>query len=92
MILVVLDNYLSMHPGNNEQIQQDGVLIQRSHADPRLQSVDRLLAFMHSDIWLNQHGGVFILNVSQMHTADHVLLEGATRVVLDAISVAVTME
>ena len=38
MILVALDNYLSEVP-----LGQDGVMIQRFHSDPRLQSVDLLL-------------------------------------------------
>ncbi|MFO7632442.1 MAG: glucoamylase family protein, partial [Caldilinea sp.] len=42
----------------------------------------RLLSLMHSDIWLNKHGGVFVVNAGQMHEADRVLLESAARVVL----------
>ena len=38
MILVALDNYLSTLP-----LAQDGVMVQRFHSDPRLQSVDLLL-------------------------------------------------
>ena len=38
MILVALDNYLSEAP-----LGQDGVMVQRFHSDPRLQSVDLLL-------------------------------------------------
>ena len=38
MILVALDNYLSKEP-----LRQDGVMVQRFHSDPRLQSVDLLL-------------------------------------------------
>ncbi len=45
--------------------------------------IQRLLALVHSDIWLNQRGGIFILNAGQMNEADWVLLESAARVVLD---------
>ena len=38
MILVALDNYLSALP-----LGQDGLMVQRFHSDPRLQSVDLLL-------------------------------------------------
>ena len=46
--------------------------------------IDRLLALNHSDIWLNQRGGIFILNAGQLNEADRILLEAAARVVLDA--------
>jgi len=46
--------------------------------------VHRLVTLMHSDIWLNQRGGVFIVNASQMRDADRTLLESAARAVLDA--------
>ena len=42
MILVALDNYLSEIPLGEGGVQ-DGVMIQRFHSDPRLQSVDLLL-------------------------------------------------
>ena len=45
--------------------------------------IHRLLALMHSDIWLNQRGGIFILNAGQLNEADRILLETAARVVLD---------
>ena len=44
----------------------------------------RLLAVMHSEIWLNQRGGIFILNGSQLNDADRILLETAARVALVA--------
>jgi cyclic beta-1,2-glucan synthetase len=46
--------------------------------------IHRLLSLMHSDIWLNQRGGIFILNVGQLSEADRTLLESAARVALDA--------
>lgn len=45
--------------------------------------IQRLLALIHSDILLNQHGGIFILNASQLDEADRILLESAARVVLN---------
>ena len=45
--------------------------------------IHRLLALNHSDIWLNQRGGIFILNAGQLNEADRILLEAAARVVLD---------
>ena len=44
--------------------------------------IHRLLAQMHSEIWLNQRGGIFILNAGQLNEADRILLETAARVVL----------
>ncbi len=46
--------------------------------------IHRLLSLAHSDIWLNQRGGIFILNAGQLNEADRILLEAAARVVLDA--------
>lgn len=34
---------------------------------------------MHSDILLNQHGGIFILNAGQLSEANRILLESAAR-------------
>ena len=45
--------------------------------------IHRLLAVMHSDIWLNQRGGIFILNAGQLNEADRILLEAAARVALE---------
>ena len=50
--------------------------------------IHRLLALMHSDIWLNQRGGIFILNAGQLNEADRILLETAARVVLDTCAAA----
>jgi len=46
--------------------------------------IHRLLAVMRCDNWLNQRGGIFILNAGQLDEADRVLLEAAARVALDA--------
>ncbi|MGB5051879.1 MAG: hypothetical protein WBO46_23225, partial [Caldilineaceae bacterium] len=46
--------------------------------------IQRLLTLMHSDILLNQHGGIFILNAGQLSEANRILLESAARVVLNA--------
>ncbi len=43
----------------------------------------RLIVRMGSEIWLNRHDGIFILNADQMSDASRVLLETAARVVLD---------
>jgi cyclic beta-1,2-glucan synthetase len=46
--------------------------------------IHRLVALKHSDIWLNQRGGIFILSAGQMNEADRILLEAAARIALDA--------
>jgi cyclic beta-1,2-glucan synthetase len=46
--------------------------------------IHRLLALEHSEIWLNQHGGIFILNADQLNDSDRILLETAARVAVDA--------
>ncbi len=43
----------------------------------------RLMVRMHSDPYLNQRGGIYLLASDQMATEDRVLLETAARVVLD---------
>ena len=45
--------------------------------------VHRLIVRMGSEIWINRHDGIFILNADQMSDASRVLLETAARVVLD---------
>ncbi len=50
--------------------------------------IHRLLALVHSDIYLNQRGGIFILNAGQLNEADRILLETAARVVLDTCAAA----
>ncbi|HEX9115954.1 MAG TPA: glucoamylase family protein [Anaerolineae bacterium] len=45
--------------------------------------IQRLLALAQSDIWLNQRGGIFVLNAGQLNEADHNLLEATARVALD---------
>jgi cyclic beta-1,2-glucan synthetase len=45
--------------------------------------LQHLLVRANSESWLNQRGGIFILNADQMSEADRVLLETAARVVLD---------
>ena len=46
--------------------------------------IHRLLALEHSEIWLNQRGGIFILNADQLNDTDRILLETAARVAVDA--------
>jgi cyclic beta-1,2-glucan synthetase len=46
--------------------------------------IQRLLVVTQSDVWLNQRGGIFILQIGQMNEADRILLETAARVVVDA--------
>jgi cyclic beta-1,2-glucan synthetase len=43
----------------------------------------RLMVRMHSDTYLNQRGGIYLLSSDQMAIEDRVLLETAARVVLD---------
>lgn len=43
----------------------------------------RLMVRMHSDPYLNQRGGIYLLSSDQMAAEDRVLLETAARVVLD---------
>ena len=50
--------------------------------------IHRLLVLKHSDFWLNQRGGIFILNASQLSEADRILLETAARVTLDTCAAA----
>ena len=45
--------------------------------------VHRLIVRMGSEIWINRHDGIFILNADQMSDASRVLLETAARVLLD---------
>ena len=45
--------------------------------------IQRLLALKHSEIWLNQRGGIFILYAGQLNEADRILLEAAARVALE---------
>ena len=52
--------------------------------------IHRLLSLMNSDIWLNQRGGIFVVNAGQMHEADRVLLESAARVVLNTSDAVTT--
>lgn len=44
----------------------------------------RLVHRMDSDLWLDQRGGIFLLQQDKMSTADQILLETAARTVLDA--------
>ena len=44
----------------------------------------RLLAQMHSEIWLNRRGGIFLLIAEQLQPEDRVLLQSTARVVLSA--------
>lgn len=46
--------------------------------------IQRILVQMHSETWINQRGGIFILYASQLSEADSILLQAAARVVLDA--------
>ena len=52
--------------------------------------IQRLLALKHSDVWLNQRGGIFMLHAGQLNDADRILLEAAARVVLDVRRSAVS--
>ena len=45
--------------------------------------IQRLLALKHSDVWLNRHGGIFMLHAGQLNDDDRFLLEAAARVILD---------
>ncbi len=45
--------------------------------------VHRLIVRMGSEIWINRHDGIFILNADQMSEASRVLIETAARVLLD---------
>ncbi len=57
---------------------------QAGYNDDLRDQIDRLLTLAHSDIWLNQHGGIFILNPGQTNEANRILLEAAARVALEA--------
>ena len=48
--------------------------------------IHRLLVAKQSDFWLNQRGGIFILNADQLNETDRILLETAARVVLDTVA------
>ncbi|HEX3051259.1 MAG TPA: glucoamylase family protein [Aggregatilineaceae bacterium] len=45
--------------------------------------VHRLIVRMGSEIWINRHDGVFILNADQMSETSRILLETSARVLLD---------
>ena len=57
---------------------------QAGYNDDLRDQIHRLLTLAHSDIWLNQHGGIFILNPGQTNEANRILLEAAARVALEA--------
>ena len=57
---------------------------QAGYNDDLREQIHRLLTLVHSDIWLNQHGGIFILNAGQMAETNRTLVEAAARVVLEA--------
>jgi cyclic beta-1,2-glucan synthetase len=46
--------------------------------------IQRLLVLMQGEIWLNQRGGIFMLHSHQLNEQDRILLQTASRVVLDA--------
>ncbi len=46
--------------------------------------LQRLLARMSSENWINRRGGIFVLNADQLGEADRVLLEAASRAIVDA--------
>ena len=86
--LVVIQELLQAHAyWRKRGLKIDLVILNQRQAgynqDLRDQ-IHRLLALKRSDIWLNQRGGIFILNASQLNEADRILLEAAARVVLDA--------
>ena len=85
--LVVIQELLQAHAyWRRRGLKIDLVILNQRQAgynqDLRDQ-IQRLLALKHSDIWLNQRGGIFILNAGQLNEADRILLEAAARVVLD---------
>jgi cyclic beta-1,2-glucan synthetase len=57
---------------------------QAGYNDDLRDQIHRLLTLAHSDIWLNQHGGIFILNAGQMTEANRIMVEAAARVALEA--------
>ena len=56
---------------------------QASYNQDLRDQLHRLLALTHSEIWINQRGGIFLLNSSQLLEDDRMVLETAARVVLD---------
>ena len=86
--LVVIQELLQAHAyWRKRGLKIDLVILNQRQAgynqDLRDQ-IHRLLALKHSDVWLNQRGGIFILHAGQLNDADRILLEAAARVVLDA--------
>ncbi|MDY7079666.1 MAG: glucoamylase family protein [Chloroflexota bacterium] len=70
----------------SRQVKIDLVILneRKTGYDQELQGqLLRLITRMHSDAWLNQRGGVFVLRADQMSGADRVLLETSARAILD---------
>jgi cyclic beta-1,2-glucan synthetase len=68
------------------QILIDLVILNQKEGgyDQELQGqIQRLIARVGSDGWVNQRGGVFMLRVDQMTKADRLLVETAARAILD---------
>ena len=73
--------------GATRQLKIDLVILnakEASYSQELRNQLHRLLVRLHSETWVNQRGGIFILYTGQMGDADRVLLESAARAVLDA--------
>ncbi len=71
----------------NRQLKIDLVILNERDAGYAQELNDRLnqvITQMDSDVWLNQRGGIFILQSDRMEEAVRVLLQTAARAVLDA--------
>ena len=70
----------------NQQVMIDVVILNlrdSSYSQVLQGQIHRLLARTNSASWLNQRGGIYVLNADQIGQADLTLLETAARVVFD---------
>ena len=71
----------------NRQLKIDMVILNRqgtTYGQELNGALQRLLALMHSEIWLNLHGGIFMLNEDQIGEATRVLLETSASAIIDS--------
>lgn len=69
-----------------KQIKVDVVIVNQRETgyDQELQAhLLQLIKRIKADMWLNRHGGIFLLRADQIRLEDRVLLDTAARVVLD---------
>jgi cyclic beta-1,2-glucan synthetase len=69
-----------------QQVSIDLVILNlqdSSYSQELQEQLHRLIARSHSSIWLNRHGGIFVVNAAQMKQSDQTVIATAARVILD---------